>query len=227
MTNILLSLRSFNDQSIYEPLSKIIKKEMKVAVLVYSFFEMFCPTKEIYESYYEEGKEYYQKILESFSIFGIDAKALLWIDYYKDSKEDALKKLEAADVIYLPGGAPDEMMIRIKEKALLNALNDPDKIYVGVSAGAMIQLGLFHISADHEYPKFGLYDGLGHVNDLFIEVHYRRRRKQKSSLRYMFRTYKKPIYIIPNEGGLIIKEGRVTCIGNAKLFYDKKGIVKS
>jgi peptidase E len=224
MINILLSLRAFDNKKINEALVPYIKSDMKVCVLAYSFFNMFYPTKASYEAYYSENGPYYEKILNSFSIFGI--KELIWIDYYKDSSEEAIKKLASADIVYLPGGAPDEMMLRIKEKGLLKALRDVNKTYIGVSAGSMIQFKNYYISPDQEYTKFSEERGLALIKDFYVEVHYRRRKKQKSSMRKVWKRFKKDMYVIPNDGCIIKDEKGIKCISTARKYYDRFGIVK-
>lgn len=223
MTNILLSLRVFEQKDIYEALKKYIQPNQKVCVLAYSFFDMFYPRKEDYLAYYAKHMPYYEKILNSFSVFGI--KDLIWIDYYQDSTDEAIKKIKDADIIYLPGGAPDEMMKRIEEKGLTNALSDTNKTYIGVSAGTMIQFNDYYISPDDEYLAFSEQKGLGLIDDFYAEVHYRRRKKQKSSIRKVWRKYHKDMYVIPNDGCIIVDQNEIKCIGTAKKLYNKKGII--
>ncbi len=223
MTNILLSLRIFNQENVKQALSTYIKKDMKVCVLAYSFFEMFYPRKSDYLHYYAKDQAYYEKILNSFSVFGI--KELIWVDYYQDSSEEAIKKIQSADIIYLPGGAPDEMMKRIEEKGLTKALSDKNKTYIGVSAGTMIQFQNYYISPDKEYKAFSEQKGLGHVKGFYAEVHYGRRKKQKSSIKRVWRKYHKDMYVIPNDGCIIVNDNEIKCIGTAKKLYNRKGII--
>jgi peptidase E len=224
MINILLSLRAFDRKDIKKALKPYITSDKKVCVLAYSFFKMFYATKASYESYYSEQGPYYEKLLNSFSVFG--TKELIWVDYYKDSREDAIKKIASADIIYLPGGAPDEMMKRIKEKNLLEALTDTSKTYIGVSAGTMIQFEDYYIAPDHEYSKFSEEKGLGLIKDFYIDVHYRRRIKQKSSMRKVWKKYRKEMYIIPNDGCIILDKNQIKCVGTATQLYNRKGIIK-
>ncbi len=226
MVNILLSLRIFDQPIIKEALKPYINPDSKVTVLTYSFFKMFCSDEDAYEAYYQEGGEYFDKIWDSFSVFDIKKDNFFWIDYYKDSKDEAIKKINAADVIYFPGGAPDEMMDRIREKGLIDALSDPSKTYIGVSAGTMIQFKNYYISPDAEYPKFSEESGLGLVDGFYGEVHYRRRKKQKSSIRKIWRKYHKNMYVIPNDGCIIVDKNGIKTIGTAKQLYDKKGVIK-
>lgn len=224
MTNILMSRSSTitKDYS-YKELSKILKPNMKVVVLGFSFFDELSSNN--YFNEYGRDSEYALKIANNFKLYNITN--IKWIYYYETTHEESVKLIKEADIIYFPGGAPDLMMKRIKEKNLLEALRAFNKIVIGSSAGAMIQLGTYHISPDNEYHKFSINEGLGYLNNFFVEVHYNRRKKQKSSMRKVRREYKNPIYTIPDDGLLIVFEDKtIKCINTAKKMYDSKGIVK-
>ncbi len=226
MVNILLSLRLFNHPVVYKAVKPYVKENDKIAVLTYSFFKMFCETKESYEAYYEQDGPYFEKIATSFEVFGIDRKQILWIDYYKDSKEEAIKKLNEADIIYLPGGAPDEMMQRIIEKDLLDTLKSLDKTFIGVSAGTMIQFKDYYIAPDKEYPSFSEEKGLGLVDGFYAEVHFRRRNKQKKAIKKVWKKYHKDMYVIPDDGCIIVDDHKLTTYHTARKYYNQKGKIK-
>lgn len=201
---------------------KHLKPKMKVAVIGFSFFEPL--TEEEYFKYYGLDSEYQTKLLNNFLDFEItDVK---WVYYFNQSMEESLKIIEESDILYFPGGAPDLMFERIKERGLLEPLKNFKGIVIGSSAGAMIQLETFHISKDNEYFKFSLNEGLAYLDNFFIEVHYRRRKAQKSSLRKIRREFRKPIFTIPDNGMLIVKGNEVLPLGEAKLFSNHKGIIK-
>lgn len=226
MINILLSRGIIGEDYMVKELSGIIKKEHKVCILAFSFFDFHIPGKEAYDQYYKKGGEYYQKMVDNFSPYGIKESQIEWIYYFDDTTQSATKKINSADIVYFPGGAPERMMERINEFKLKEVLETNDKIYIGSSAGAMIQFNTFHISPDREYSRFSINQGLNLINDFIIEVHYRRRKKQKSSLRKMHRQTDKDIYAIPDDGAIVYHQELITCIGTAKKLYDKKGWVK-
>lgn len=80
-----------------------------------------------------------------------------WVNYFKDSKEDVLKKVLGSSILLLTGGAPDLMMKRIKEFKLKKILKSYQGLMIGYSAGAMIQLKEYHITPDEDYPTFNIY----------------------------------------------------------------------
>ena len=223
MINILMS-RSEALVSNYakDYIKDILKPDMKVIIVFFSYFNNL--DEETYFEYYGLESEYLTKIKDNFSEYNITSIEPIY--YYNQSREEQLKLINNADVIYFPGGAPDLMMERIKEKELLDAFNNFNKIIIGSSAGAMIQLKNYHISKDNEYFKFKEYEGLNYIDEFFIEVHFERRRPQKSSMRKMHKKYLKPVYIIPDDGMLVVNNKEVISLGSAKKYYNKKGINK-
>lgn len=222
--HILLSRGILNHPDLVETFKDLIKPTDKVAILAYSFFPLWLPDLESYDQYYSQGGEYYDKMMSAFEPYGILEKNIEFIHYYKDSTEDAIKKINQADIIYFPGGAPDLMMKRIEEKGLKEIIEKQDKLFIGSSAGAMIQMSEYHISPDSDYPYFSYEKGLNLLTGFSIEVHYRRRKKQKSSLRKVNRAFRHPIYAIPDDGALYVDEKGIKCLLSAFKIYQHKGI---
>lgn len=222
--HILLSRGILNHPELVKAFSKLIKPSDKVAILAYSFFPLWLPDLSTYDAYYAPGGEYYEKMMSSFEPYGIPPKHIEFIHYYKDTSEVAIKKIKQADIIYFPGGAPDLMMKRIHEKGLKEILEKHDKLFIGSSAGAMIQMESYHISPDDDYPSFSYEKGLNLLKGFSIEVHYRRRKKQKSSLRKVNRAYRHPIYAIPDDGALLVDQKEIKCLLSSFKIYNNKGI---
>jgi len=223
MINILVSRTSFlTSEKIVEKLKEILKPHMKVAVLAFSHFNNL-KKEEYFEKYNDDSVENL-KIKNVFKTY--DITNINWIYYYNFDIKESLNILETADILYLPGGAPDLMMSRIKEKMLLEKIKKFKKIIIGSSAGAMIQLSKYHISKDNEYQKFSINEGLGFIDDFFIEVHFKKRKNQKKSLRKMNKLTKKKIYVIADDGLLIKKDGIIKTLKNAKLYYENGKKIK-
>lgn len=226
MTNILSSRSIYDEKWVYEILKDIIKPDYQVLIIGFSFFDFF--SEAFYRSYYGQDGEYDLKMKEMFSTYGISENQVNWLYYFDDmnTNKDVLKLINEADIIYFPGGAPDLMMKRIIEKGLLKPLKDFNKIIMGSSAGAMIQLENYHISIDNEYSKYMLEKGLGYVKNLNIEVHFKRRKKQKKAMRKTFKLFKKPIITIPDDGLVVIQNDEVNIYNTAQLYYFGRGRYK-
>ncbi|MBN2300742.1 MAG: Type 1 glutamine amidotransferase-like domain-containing protein [Acholeplasmataceae bacterium] len=227
MINILMSRGLLADPNMISNLKPIIQSNHKVLIVALSHFPKHIYNEETYNLYYEKGGEYYQKMIDSFLPYDIKESQIDWIHYFKDTPQSALKKIEKADILYFPGGSPDLMMKRIVAFGIKEAIEQHQKIYVGSSAGTMIQFGDYHISPDDDYKAFRYEKGLNLLSGFSIEVHYRRRKKQKAALRKVNRAFHHEIYAIPDDGALIVNENHIQTIGSAKKIYNKKGVVKS
>lgn len=226
MINILMSRSDLIHPMIKPSLESYIKPGMKVTVICFSFFDQQYPTAKNYRIDYAPEGQYYVKVLEQLTPFGILEKDVSWVSYFDDRKAEAIQKIQSADILFFPGGAPDRFMARIHEKKLFEAINHHQKTYIGVSAGTMIQLADYHISPDTDYQSFSYQKGLKLLSGFFIEVHYRRRRKQKSGMRKVFRAYKQPIYVIPDDGCIIVTNHEIKTIHTAKKYYDQQGVCR-
>ncbi|MGA0351806.1 MAG: Type 1 glutamine amidotransferase-like domain-containing protein [Acholeplasmataceae bacterium] len=223
MKQLLLSRTILNQPFVHQTLKHHLGEEDKVLVILYSFFKMFLPTQEAYDELYATGGEYDKKIQSQFGLYGAKVK---YLNYYHDDEKTRLEKISHATVLFFPGGAPDEMLERFKEHDLIEPLITFKGMTIGSSAGAMIQAKQTHIYKDHEYFKFSYFHGLGYIEGFDYIVHYRRRIQQKKAVKKVFREYPQNIYAIPDDGALFVEDGHVTCLGNARQLYNKKGVVK-
>ena len=126
-------------------------------------------------------------------------------------------KILNSSILMLTGGAPDLMMKRIKDKKLKKIIKNYKGIMIGYSAGAMIQLDLYHISPDEDYPEFSYQNGLGCLSGFDIEPHFRRSKIQMESIEKVKEEKGISIYGIYEDGGMIIDKG-ITCFGKIDLF---------
>ena len=226
MTNILLSRSILNEPHIYEIAKTYIKSTDRVAILAFSFFPKDYPDQKSYDLDYEKGGEYYEKIVNAFIPYGIPEERITWVNYYKDHHEQAVQKLKNATIIYFPGGAPDLMMNRIREFDLTNTLESHQGVFIGSSAGAMIQVKNYHIAKDYDYQRFSYEEGLNLITDLSIEVHYRRKKVQKQAIKKVWRAYRHDIYGIPDDGMIIINNHDVMLYESACQLYNPRGVIK-
>ena len=117
---------------------------------------------------------WYRSNQDVFYKYGIGKDQIVWVNYFKDTIDEMKMKILNSSILMLTGGAPDLMMKRIKEKKLKKIIKNYKGIMIGYSAGAMIQLDLYHISPDEDYPKFSYQNGLGCLSGFDIEPHFRK-----------------------------------------------------
>ena len=226
MVNILLSSKT----ALLNPRNMIILKEylkpnQKVMILGYSFFNKSINNLDTWNKFYEETN-LLENLIANISQYGIKEQDITLINYFTSKKNEVLKKLSEVDILFLPGGSPDEMMQRIIEHKLLEHLKTFDKVIIGTSAGAMIQSDIFHISKDYDYKKYQTHQGLGYIS-FGIEVHFRKKRQQKKALRKA-KYLHDILYVIPEESMIIqdSKSNTIRCYNNAKQYYIKQKIAK-
>lgn len=223
MIHILTARSILGESRMVSELSQYIKPTHQVLIVAFSFFPHEIATENQYDFMYEKGGTYYDKMVTMFSSYGISEQQISWIHYFKDRTLSAIEKIKQADIIYFPGGAPDLMMKKINEFGIKEAIEQHQGIFIGSSAGAMIQLNHYHISKDREYRSFSYEQGLNLLKGFSIEVHYDRKRKQKSGMRKVWRAWRHDIYAIPDDGCMVVEHGKIHLIGSARQIYTKKG----
>ena len=216
MINILLSRGIINIPNIYIYLKEYIKPHHKVLFVAFSFFEKDAKNATEYQ---ELTQNYLQRMKDSFFPYGIKEEQIDVLNYYNNNHDDAVKMIKEADIIYFPGGAPDAFMKRLSEFKITEILEKAsDKIFIGSSAGTMIQFPMYHITPDKDYKVFSYQKGLGLIHNFMVEVHYKKRFKFKKSSKRVKDDYNLPIIIIPDSGCVILDGDKRFFLGGARVF---------
>ncbi len=221
MTNILLEGYHIDSPWIYKELKAYIKPHHKVAVLALSFRESKVKNLADWNGLYgKESGKFYGGIVGALRAYGICEENIEFVNYFADTKETARKKAENADIIYFTGGLPDKMAERIKELALDDILKNHKGIVMGYSAGALIQLAEYHITPDHDYPKFAYYKGLSYLNGFYLEVHYQGSDVQNESIRKVLAERGKNVFATHlHKGAIVVCDGKPRPIGKVSIFH--------
>lgn len=218
MTHILFDCP--NTEDFVNELSPYLKAGSKVTVVPFSFYDDAVYDAESFNRLFGEGGICYWETVRGLAPFGIDKKDIVFINYFTDTKEEARAKVESADVIYFTGGLPDRMMDRIKEFELENALLSHTGVVMGYSAGAVIQLGEYHLSPDGDYPEFGYYRGLEYLDSFYLEVHYEYKPTQDEAVKRVLGERKKPVYVTHTRlGGIVVDDGNIKTVGKVDVYY--------
>ena len=93
---------------------------------------------------------------------------------------------------------------------------------MGYSAGALIQLGEYHLSPDKDYPEFGYYEGLGYLDGFYAEVHYGGTEIQHQSIRRVLMERNKPVYGLTDDSAIIVSDGRIEPVGPVQIFLPEQ-----
>lgn len=217
MVNILFDCP--NTEDFTEELSKYFRKDDKVAVVAFSFYDDCVYDAESWERIFGVGGNCYRETIDGLAPFGITPDNISFINYFTDTRETARQKIEEADVIYFTGGLPDRMMERIEEFDLTDMLLSHSGVVIGYSAGAVIQLNEYHLYPDGDYKDYGYYQGLPYLSGFYHEVHYEYKPEQDESIRRVLRERGKTVYVTHTRGGgIVVEDGKITTIGKVDIY---------
>lgn len=220
MVNILCCTPLIDSDWCYDAYKKYIKEGSKVTVIPFSFEDSKVKSAEDFSALYDiDSGKYAEDFISHMARYGIGKKDVTIVDYFKDNHDTAVSKIQTADIIYFTGGLPDRMYDRILEFGIEDAIKAHKGVVMGFSAGAMVQMGDYHITPDEDYPEYCYRRGLGFVTDFDIEVHFERNELQLNCIKRAIAEKGKNIYAIYNDGALLIDEdGRITELGRTDFF---------
>lgn len=216
MVNVLLSLWNFGEDYLRSELEKYIKPSD--IVLIVSFAHKSDNEDEYELNYRFQGKHFLMPALE-FEKYGVSRTNILLLDYYMDTLDEMKTKINKADIIMFTGGMPDKAVQRFKDRGIINTILSFDKVVIGYSAGAIMQLGECFLSPDHDYPELIYMEGLSFITDFYIEVHYEDSEEWRAILQHIRSEKNMSIYAIGNYGAVIVdKQRKVHLLGDVKTF---------
>lgn len=220
MTHILLEGYDIDQPWLYPELKKFIVPGSKVAIVAFSFRDSQAKNAEQWDALYGKANgRFYRGIVNALESYGVSEDDIWFINYYADTKAFAERKVRGADIVYFLGGLPDRMMERIDEFGLRDVLMGHDGVFMGYSAGAVIQLAQYHLSPDDDYPDFSYYQGLPFLDDFYLEVHYEGTDAQKDAIFQVLSQRKKRVYATAlGKGAIVIDNGDVKLLGDVKVF---------
>ena len=220
MVNMLFSLYNFHEKWAKDEVKKYINYNDKVLIIPFSFGEKISNHTEWQCAYNKEYGGYYKSIVLPFLSYGIKEENINWINYFKDTKEEAKEKVRNSDIIFFTGGLPDKMMYRLEEFHLVNEIENFKGIIIGSSAGAMIQISEYHITPDKDYNTFSYNKGLNLIKNFDIEVHYEETEVQKHYINKVLDEKIDTVYAIKDTGGIIIDNEKITLLGDTQIFKE-------
>ena len=218
MTNILLSEPNFDAEWAYPYLREILKKDMRVLVIpISSADEGWSSDVEEWEHRYHKGNRHYEKIVQPFENYLIPEDHISFLNYFEETGESAEKKILEADVVYLLGDNPDEMMMVIQELGIHKAILEFDGIFMASGAGANIVMDEFDSTYEWEDRS---QNGLGLLRGFALEQSYVEDEAHLARLLHDLEQKGKNVFAFPKNGGLLIEDGRYRLLGEAFTVND-------
>lgn len=207
-TYIMLSDGKFLESEIcYEEAKDIIKPQSKVVCIPFAC-DMGFLFKECNKSLSYNG-EFYNQHYNHFIEYGID-KDNFYVVNPSDNIEFIKWKIEHCDIIYLSGGSMKNLKFMLQAFGLWDVLRKIEgKVIIGESAGSLMLQKTYIVFAENGLPNY--YKGLDLV-DTDIFVHYEKDNRTHilnfDTIRMFY-----DAYALPNNGGLIIEENKITKVG--------------
>lgn len=220
-TGVLMNTSMIDVKWCFPILKPYIHKNDKVCVLAMSYFNDTQNVSQWNQQYSSVNGCWYKAYTDVFFKFGLKRNQIEWVNPFTDDFVTIQNKILKSSILFLPGGAPDLLMKRIKEKRLQKYVKNYQGLVIGVSAGAMVQLKDYHITPDEDYSSFGWYIGLGYFDFFDVECHYKATSFQKEHIHLAISQKHKPVYALYEEGGLIVNNDKeIKCFGKVDLFEE-------
>ena len=218
MISVLMSKMEIGFPMIKEEIIKYINKNTKVTIIPWSFP---VETDSIGLDEYYKNKiktKYFDPFLE----IGVEEKNINYLNCYKDNFNFMKKSIMNSDILVLTGGNPEMFYDKVVSTGLLNTIKNFNKIIIGSSAGAELQLSDYFITAENNYyKKFDWYKGFGVINNpFFFDVHSLNDEKYLTQFNEIAKNKQKDVYAIFNDGVIIYnrENDNVQLYGNVLLF---------
>lgn len=213
MTNVLLNYYNFDGDWARPHLHKIFKNKPHVLILPLAYREIQAWDNDSWLSIYGKAGEKYDNILAPFLAYGYTEQEIAWLNPYDGTNH--LEQIQSADLLFFTGGMPEKAIARMRDLGIVDAVVNFKGVVMGASAGAMLQLDVYHITPDDDYSEYGICRGLGMVKGLDLEVHYLSTDLQNECTNRAVRELQLPVYQMWHEGGLIVDaDGKITVMGN-------------
>ena len=214
MANILLNYYNFDGDWAKDQVAPYLTGK-KVLILPLAFREVQAWDFDSWQAIYGKNGEKYQNILHPFLAFGIKEQDVVWLNCF-DKTQNYLGLIQNADVLFFTGGMPEKAIAWMEKLGITDAVKQFKGTVMGASAGAMLQLERYHITPDDDYDSYGLWQGLGLVKGLDLEVHYLATDLQNTCTQRAICDLALPVYQIWHEGGLIVDGDTVQILGNVQ-----------
>ncbi len=170
MINILCSYSNFDESWGYSAIEPYLSASDEVCVLPLEHQDGWLSEEVSLRNVYQKGADAYETLVRPLRAFGIKDQQIHWVDD-SDTIVSTKEKIKNSNVLILLGSHPVDMIERIEDLQIKDELRNYDGVMIGISAGAMIQLDLFHMTADY-FEEFSFGEGLGVISGFDVDMHY-------------------------------------------------------
>lgn len=199
---------------------RILNENSKVAILPWSFPQELDAEK-LENEFFKKDGERYNKYVKPLKSFGVKESNITICNCYSQDHHELAGIIDNSDVIVLTGGNPEMLMSKILHKTeLFYKIKHYKGIIIGESAGCLLQLERYFITAENNFYEYmAFYDGIGVIDDDFLlDVHTQDTEEYLGELNDIAEKSKKKIYAIANDGAILYnRENKdIDLFGNVK-----------
>ena len=207
---LLLTSDGINNQSLIDALVSLTPKPLPECTAV------FVPTAA--NKIVNDDKDWERSNIDDCRDLGFKDFEVVNID---EDTNQALKKLEAADIIVMGGGETSYLMEHIKNSGLMEACkNWSNKVWVGISAGSMVCAPEILDSDNDLYDESAGYNTEGlNLVPFYILPHYHSHNFPKLGDEFLesyFKDNNRETYVLDDESGVLVDGDRVKVISEGK-----------
>ena len=185
----------------------------------FAFHEDWVKDKNEWRDCYDNTiGRFYKELVSPFLHFGVSENNIVLINYFENTRFDLQEILKNTDIIYFNGGFPERTIRRLIELDLLDAVNEFNGIIMGWSAGASMQSYEYFIAPDKYYDVYSRHNGLSHIRDFAVQVHYSGEPVQIETMsKFIYETHLR-VFTLERDSAVIVNDGKIELVGNAKEY---------
>ena len=218
MINVLLNYYNFDGEWARPHLEDLVVNR-RVLIIPLAFRESQAWDNDSWQAIYGKGGEKYDNVIRPFLAYGYKEEDLDWLNCF--DARDHIRQIENASLLFFTGGMPEKAIARMEQLGITEAVKNFNGVVMGASAGAMLQLEVYHVTPDEDYGCYHIQHGLGLVRGLNLEVHYLSSDLQNECSLRALAELGLPIYKMWHEGGLIYDNGNITVMGQVERLSGK------
>ncbi|MBR2991394.1 MAG: hypothetical protein IKF51_08080 [Solobacterium sp.] len=215
MIHLLMCGTNYDGIWAADTLSGILHRDMLVGILPLSDDSGYLSDALEWKDRFREDGVFSYDLRRPLHSYGIAEKNIRILDHYHLEHWDP----DFYDVIMLVGEDPAACMERLEDLGLMESLQRYRGILAGLSAGAQVQCSRFCGWNEDGYAVEG--SGLGLLQNVMLDMHYIPDEEHTALLIRMLETQDAPVICVPEEGGVLVEEGRYLLFGDAFVLTDR------
>ncbi len=213
MINILCSYSNFDEAWGYASIEPYLHHEDEVCILVLEHSDGWAYEDLSLRDAYESGAAAHETLVRPFRAFGI-ADSQIHVVSQDNSISTIQDRIRHSDVLVLFGSHPNAMIEAVEDLQIRDAILRHKGVVMGISAGAMVQLDLFHMTSDY-FDEFSFGEGLNLIGGFDVDIHYQPETEHLYAMIRSIEDLGRSVVCIPQKGMMIVDGDHYELVGEA------------